>query len=271
MRAAALRGREHPYLGAVSTVSEGPAAIAISRGGAAKTYRYKDPNEDAVGFAATRWGTLLAVADGHAGCEAAEVVVERLLGQHAPRWLSEVTQGLAGRWVEETPEVLLDLNGAIVDLVARGTGEGARTTLSVALARPGDDLLAWLGFGDSHVFAVGAQGAREIGPAESERVGFLGSPAEDRTSLGARARTGTGALDGIEALVLATDGLSERGIGVDDPAAAVATVWAEAGEPARARRALAAARGLAECALAAHARRRSGDNIATAVASLATP
>jgi serine/threonine protein phosphatase PrpC len=270
MRSAALRGREHPYLGAVSAIAEGCAAIAISRGGAAKTYPHKDPNEDAVGFATTRWGALVAVADGHAGCEGAEAVLERLIARHAPRWLEGASPGLAERWVDEAPEVLLDLNGAIVELIARGATDGARTTLSVGVARPGDDLLAWLSVGDSHVFAVGAKGAREIGAAR-QRVAFLGSPAEDRASLAERSRAGTETLHEVDALVLSTDGLSERGIGVDDPASAVARVWQEARQESRERRAptpLVAARGLAACALESHERRRSGDNIATAVAWL---
>jgi hypothetical protein len=267
MRSAALRGREHPHLGAVSTIAEGPVAIAISRGGAAKVYPHKDPNEDAAGFATTRWGALLAVADGHAGCEAAEAVLERLLERHAPRWLEGASPGLAERWVEEAPEVLLDLNQAIVALIARRATEGARTTCSLALARPEDDLLAWLAIGDSLVFAIDAKGARELGAVGPERVAFLGSPAEDRASLADRSRAGTETLSGVEALVLATDGLSENGIGVEVPASAVAAAWEAGGRDPHAGRALAAARGLAECALASHERRRSGDNIATAVAS----
>ena len=142
--------------------------------------------------------------------------------------------------------------------------DGANLNALMGLARPGDDLLAWLAFGDSHVFAVDTKGAREVGAADSKRLAFLGSPAEDRDSLADRSRAGTESLVGVEALVLATDGLSEKGIGVEDPAAAVAEAWEAAGRETPAGRSLAAARGLAECALASHARRRSGDNIATA-------
>ena len=65
--------------------------------------------------------------------------------------------------------------------------------------------------------------------------------------------------------MLATDGLSERGIGVSDPRAAAATAVAEAARVDAARRPLTAARRLAELALAAQREQRAGDNVATAV------
>ena len=46
-----LRGRDHTRIGVTSAVAEGCAAIALSRGGAPKSYRYRDPNEDAALFA----------------------------------------------------------------------------------------------------------------------------------------------------------------------------------------------------------------------------
>jgi len=44
MRSALLRGRDYTRLGITAAVAEGRAAIAISRGGAPKSYRYRDPN-----------------------------------------------------------------------------------------------------------------------------------------------------------------------------------------------------------------------------------
>ncbi|MDX1648907.1 MAG: hypothetical protein R3263_03550, partial [Myxococcota bacterium] len=69
MRSAILRGRDHHHLGAVDVVSEGPAAAAISMGGAPKSYAHTDPNEDAAAFALGASGRLVAVADGHRGFE----------------------------------------------------------------------------------------------------------------------------------------------------------------------------------------------------------
>jgi hypothetical protein len=65
--------------------------------------------------------------------------------------------------------------------------------------------------------------------------------------------------------VLATDGLSERGIGVDEPERAVREAVEEAALAPPARRPLAAARALLERACGAHRRRVSGDNAACAV------
>ena len=86
MRSALLRGRDHIQLGVTAAVAEGRAAIAISRGGAAKVYRYRDPNEDTALFARGEGGILLAVADGHGGCDAAEMALGKLLASFAPGW-----------------------------------------------------------------------------------------------------------------------------------------------------------------------------------------
>ncbi len=84
-----------------------------------------------------------------------------------------------------------------------------------------------------------------------------------------KVRIGNERLSGSEALVLATDGLSERGIGVDEPEEAVEhAVQAAALEP-EAGRAEMLARKVVETALSSHQKRRSGDNIAAAVAWLA--
>ena len=54
---AALYGRDCQTLGAIDAVSEGHAAIALSRGGARKPYAHVDPNEDSALFA---YGALFA-------------------------------------------------------------------------------------------------------------------------------------------------------------------------------------------------------------------
>ena len=60
MQSAFLPGREHGRIGAVEMVAEGPCAIAISRGGAAKNYSHTAPNEDACIFATGSGGITSA-------------------------------------------------------------------------------------------------------------------------------------------------------------------------------------------------------------------
>jgi hypothetical protein len=95
-------------------------------------------------------------------------------------------------------------------------------------------------------------------------VDFVGRPSRAAEEPGVR--SGREALGDARAVVLVTDGLSERGIGVSDPAAAVlAAADHAAAEPHRARRPLEAARRLLELALAAQSRQRAGDNVAAAL------
>jgi serine/threonine protein phosphatase PrpC len=263
MRSELLRGREHTKLGALAARGEGPCAIALSRGGYEKGYPYRDPNEDAAGFALGPAGCLLAVADGHGGHEAAELAVATLLARFAGAWT--VPGEIASGWPERARQALALLHGEIVE---RGIGDGgnpeARTTLALALVRPGEDLLAFASVGDSHVFLAAAARASDLaqgcGPPS-----FLGSPSLAPEELAARAAVGAVRLAGARALALATDGLSERGIGVDSPEAAVMDALAGAERASPERRALETARGLVERALASHRRRRAGDNVAAAV------
>jgi hypothetical protein len=70
---------------------------------------------------------------------------------------------------------------------------------------------------------------------------------------------------------LATDGLSERGIGVQDPEAAVERSLADAREAALELRPLESVRSLVNTAVTAHRRQRAGDNVAAAVVWLDAP
>jgi serine/threonine protein phosphatase PrpC len=268
MRTALLLGREHTLLGGVSAIAEGPAAIAISRGGAPKTYAHRDPNEDAAAFATSPRGTAIAVADGHAGHRASEVALERLLETHAQRWLQGEPDELRRGWQDCAADVLLDLNNAVLASVGRGGGQSTRTTLAVAVVRPGEDLLAFFSMGDSHIFEVSPDGVTELGAVGDAHIAFLGHSAEDRSRLRRKYRADVTARGDSRALVLATDGLSEPGIGVTNPAAAIAACAAdcESGHPDL--RPLEIARGLVERALEAQRAQRAGDNVATAVAWL---
>lgn len=266
MRSALLRGREHTQLGVTAAIAEGRAAIAISRGGAPKAYHYRDPNEDAALFAQGEGGILLAVADGHGGCDAAEIAVEKLLASFAPRWTGLAAPGLRESWSERALAALGEANAAILERVALGGVATARSTLALALLRPGDDLLAFASLGDSHVFQVAASEVRGLGRQRERRPCFLGFASETAESLAGKHVAGVQPLAGTRAVVLVTDGLSEKGIGVAVPELAVAECAeaAERGKPEL--RPLAAARGVVERALAEHRRHRSGDNVAAAVA-----
>jgi hypothetical protein len=131
--------------------------------------------------------------------------------------------------------------------------------------QPQTGFCGWVAVGDSHVFAIGGE-PREFG-ASGDPVRFLGSARTEPSALGLRA--GSCDLAHLRAIVLATDGLSERGIGVPDPLDAAARAVAQAAAQPGDQRPLYAARGLTELAIAAHERQQAGDNIATAVCWLA--
>ena len=259
MRFGLLRGWDHNQLGSISTLAEGRAAVALSRGGAPKNYPYTDPNEDACAFAFAGESALVAVADGHWGAGGSSTALERILEHHAPRWLAHPDP--TERWCDEGPEVLADLSRAL--LAEAGESLIGRTTLSLCF-RPAPNTLLVLAAGDSHVFACSGGGVRELCPQPAgARIRFVGDPdfEPERWQQAARTDVVTGPSD---AVLLATDGLSERGIGVENPAAAAAQAASAAHASDPELRPLEAARALASEALQAQRRNRAGDNVATA-------
>jgi serine/threonine protein phosphatase PrpC len=269
VRCVLLRGREHLELGAVDVVGEGPAAVAISLGGAPKPYAHQDPNEDAVLFATGRAGTLLAVADGHNGFEAAEVSLELLLAGPAAHWVEP--GGIAPEdWERHALAVLSDANAEILNETLKSEWGRPRTTLAFALVLPGENALLWAAIGDSHVFRAGPDEVEDLGVREAhdDRVFFLGFAEENAASLAKKCAIGRIPLGDTRAVVLASDGLSERGIGVSHPEQAVAQALDAARGAAPGRRALEVARTLLEGVLEAHRRNEAGDNVSTAVLCL---
>jgi serine/threonine protein phosphatase PrpC len=264
LRLALLRGRDHLELGAVDAVGEGCGAIAITLGGAPKRYAHVDPNEDAALLALGPAGTLAAVADGHHGFEAAEVALEYLATHPAPHWVEPGTVREA-TWRRQAAAVLEDANRAV--RAERAELEvGSCTTLAFALVLPEQGTLLHAALGDSHLYRVGADGAvADLAAPRDRKPFFLGQGAADAPALAAEAAIGAAPLAGTRALVLATDGLSEPGVGVADPEQAVREAIASAASLAPALRPLAAARALLERACAAHRTGRSGDNTACAV------
>jgi serine/threonine protein phosphatase PrpC len=268
MRTGLLLGRDHTRLGAVAALAEGRAAVALSRGGAAKTYGHRDPNEDACAFAFTDHAYLIAVTDGHWGSSGAALALERILERHAPRWVAPTAIALAERWSSEAPDVVIDLNRTLLTAGESMESVG-RTTLTLCLVRPADGWWAGLCIGDSHFFHIDGSCVREhFSAAESGNL-YVGDPRIDRERAEQGVRAGVERGEPGACFVLATDGLSERGIGVEDPAKAVAESFSTGRGDDEALRPLVTARGLVERALEAQRRQRAGDNIATACLWLA--
>jgi serine/threonine protein phosphatase PrpC len=272
VRAARLFGRDHHVVGSLAAIAEGPVAITLSRGGARKTYDHTEPNEDAVLFAHDRGGTLVAVTDGHHGAAGSQLVIEHIESEWARRWTGELPIAVVeGAWRNEAERMLVAANHALLADAGRRGLPPAPTTLALIVVRPQEGLAFWAGIGDSHVFAIDAGRARDLLGEQlaGRRPSFLGYESLDTNSLAERAASGTIALAGLAALVLATDGLSESGIGVPDPADAVhrAVAASRVFEPEL--RPLELARRVGDAALAAHRSNRAGDNIASAVIWLA--
>lgn len=263
MRSALLRGREHHALGMVDVVAEGNAAVAISVGGARKRYSHTDPNEDAAAYAVGEHGTLIAAADAHDGFEASEVVLDHFLTNPAPNWTSDAAAPDTEHWRRHALAAIADANGDILRERADHGSQPSTTTLSLALLRVDIGRIFYASLGDSHLFVVDGAGCREIDPIDGLSA-FLGHAEEDVDSLARIVRLGSLPLDGVRAVLAVTDGISERGIGVEDPCDAVAAAAAAAAEADPAMRAAALARAVAEAALAAQRGNSAGDNIAVA-------
>jgi serine/threonine protein phosphatase PrpC len=269
MAQAILRGREIQELAAIELRVEGDAAIALSIGGAPKIYAHTDPNEDGALVVTGAGGLLVAVADGHGGYEASEIALEHLAAI-AETWTA--AEWRCSDWREQAIAVFALANAAIRDHITRGGRRLSRTTLAFGLVRPADGWIRFASIGDSHVFHDAPGGVLDLAHAQSHdpihghdgNTYFLGWVDETQASLASKCHVGEEPLVHTRALVLVTDGLSERGVGVDEPEEAVAeAVHAAAAQPAP-ERAGALARGVVEAALAAHKKRRSGDNVAAA-------
>ena len=268
MRSALLFGRDHHTTGALAAVAEGPAAITLSRGGFAKQYGHTELNEDAVLFAHDAGGTFVAVADGHHGASGAQAVIDYLEAEWAPRWTApgRVVPDEAS-WLGEASRALGGANHALLADAAQRSLPPAPTTLALGVVRPDEGRVAWSGIGDSHVFGVTGEGATDwlAAALEGRRTAFLGYESLTDESLAVRSASGLADLGTLRALVLATDGLSETGIGVAEPAATVAAAARRCVAVDPELRPLELARQVAQAALDAHREHQSGDNVASAV------
>lgn len=274
MQTAFLRGRHHQQIGRLELDGTGPAAVALSRGGARKTYSHTDPNEDCVAFAQGEGGLLALAADGHHGELGSEAAVETLLEGFGARWTAAApaAQDEAG-WRAQLIEALLASNRAILEVAGRNQLPPAPTTFVGALIRPAEDRLVHFSVGDSHVFAVDRGVATDLGGRDPswKFTPFLGYEQANAELLEQYANLGVRSAQGLQALVLATDGLSEPGIGVPDPPTTVGGIVARvASEAPLDRRAVDTCRAVVETAMRAHRDQKAGDNMGCSVLWLET-
>jgi len=269
VRAARLLGHQHQTLGSLAAIAEGPAAICLSRGGAAKTYTYTEPNEDAACFAIGAGGTLVAVADGHFGARGAERAVEWLLEGPAAQWTAETSPASsAAEWREELANSLQRIHLALIEKDRSLGLEPAPTTLSMAVARPLENLVVHASVGDSPLFLATSDSARNVGWSREDVPGcaFLGERYEGDVLQEWQFVVGSEPIAGLDAILIASDGLCEEGIGVSDAAAAAAAAAAHGAGFDPELRPLETSKHLSETALQAQRENRSGDNVGTAIA-----
>jgi serine/threonine protein phosphatase PrpC len=255
-------GRTQLALGAIGEAGGDGIAVALSRGGAPKPYTHTDPNEDCVLAARGARGWLVAAADGHWGVRASEIAAERLRDAHAGDWVDGPERS-SDRWYQDVLYALVDLNDAI--LAAHDEEQQSRTTLAIALARPGESLLVAASVGDSHLFVATPEETHEV-LANPRKFAALGGEKWTPSQMERAARFDVRPLGAVEALIAVTDGISEEGIGVAEPIGAVREALARARAGGALQRAATTARALVDAALAAHVAHEAGDNVSAAVA-----
>jgi serine/threonine protein phosphatase PrpC len=162
----ACYGGDHPELEKVVSAALGErAAIALSRGRFPKGYAHLDPNEDAVIAAVGSEVTLLAVADGHNGVEAADAAIGAI-ADAAAKLIDEPLHD--GALVVE--DLFAEARTAVGEAirVAPEERQSSRTALSVALIADGTLHTATLG--DTAVLLVRGGKAKVV----SDTGPFLG-------------------------------------------------------------------------------------------------
>jgi serine/threonine protein phosphatase PrpC len=243
---AVLWGRNHVAYDEVAVRSVSPdAAVAITRGRFPKAYQWVDPNEDSAAAVVGTEATLLVVADGHNGVEAAEIAVSYVLGA-----LGDVPP----------PANLSD--GQLVDLflsasqrVMRETRRLAlpkresRTTLTIALVAP--QRVQWAGMGDTALFVADGRAARDLSRPRHHFVGYQAS----RREVDERLWRGVRPLTAGSWVVLTTDGFTN--FTSMSPAMVVADIVRRADDACDIARAIVEHAGTGG----------AGDNVAVAVAA----
>jgi len=187
---AALFGDDYPTLGEIGVVTLGGAVAAISRGRFPKGYPHVDPNEDAALIAASDTATLLAVADGHNGFEAARAVIEAIAALADPL-LEAAEPDLSAATVAASSAVAEAIQGLTPPR------SESRTALSLVVIRNGQ--LHSITAGDTMVAVIRDGHTRVL----SSPTPFLGPHLDTSLSVAHLA------LEAGDLVVVASDGLPD--------------------------------------------------------------
>ena len=259
-----LRGCNHTQPGVIERRAGDSVAIALCRGGAPKLYPHTDPNEDSSLCAEGPQGSLIAVADGHGGHEGADAALEYLATQCAEGWLEDPQERNRRVWRRELATAIEGSHQRVLEV--HREERAPRSTLAFAMLRRPERVLVAASLGDSHLFLVTQSGhCFDLGWARRRAPNFLGQRDMDPARLRRSIALTTRPCRDLLAIVAATDGVSETGIGLPNPAAAVERAVKQARRKPLSQRSGVAAAELAEAARAAQERNCAGDSIAVGV------
>ena len=268
LRTAILRGHENHRIGFFDSVAETATAIALSQGGFKKRYTHSDHNEDSALYVTNGHETFIAVADAHNGYNASEDALDLLLDQFAPQWINEALCN-AENWQAKALDAIAAANNAIIRDSMKHGKLHSHTTLAFALVRPAENFIGYASLGDSLVFQVTPRQTFDHSWSDP-KAHYLGSDSESADSLRETCICGTLPVDNTLAMVLATDGVSYPSIGVADPVATVNDAVKDATQAPEDQRAQQAAQTILNETMAAQIKNEAGDNIAAAIAWIAS-
>ena len=189
---ARLLGSDHTHLGDVEIVEIPPSvAIGISCGRFPKGYPHVDPNEDAVFATSDGTTTVLAVADGHRGVEAAHAAI------------AAIADNAIGFDTAPLDDIVRMLSEQAVDAVRSATPhlqpprDASGTALTIAAIRSGS--VSAMTLGDTACFVV-----------TRRHVSRLGSPTEflSATSRSDLVAVQEAPLPSKAAIIVTSDGFS---------------------------------------------------------------
>ena len=193
VRPAVLWGPDHQSLGQVALETVSPSlAAALSPGRYPRGYPHLDPNEDGVLVFTDGVASVLAVADGHSGFDAARAALQVVLAQAGALLSGTPQEALAGCFAAATEAV----GAAVAGLEGERAASG--TALTVAIVEPTRMTVA--GLGDCRAVVVRGKRARKVGSPGP----FLRSPAEHTAVAVHRVGLRPG-----DRVLVATDGLFE--------------------------------------------------------------
>ena len=130
-------------------------AIGISRGRFPKGYPHVDPNEDSVFAAIDGTTTILAVADGHHGFDAARAAM-LAIAEAAPQFLNDSLEDVVYRLATSATEAV---SKAVPPLPS--PRDTSRTSLTIAAIR--DNAVAATTIGDTALFVVAGRRMTRLG------------------------------------------------------------------------------------------------------------